>query len=244
MATEEAAPRSSRSFDSGTAMPAPGEVPRRRRAKPSPPSKDEAAGLWCRFVWCYERCYKQESKPRYHALVQAAAEVGGTLVRFKKAHKFDVGFLWRNPLPPYLLLSDWREAKQCLQALAQRPAQLWPVCMVVMADGNPEFDRAIAWAEALPAGSPNVMVAHFAEARAIAVECMASACARRPGAAGQPSVAVPADGAWATAGSSAVGQQAPVEPAGTGILSPLRRGRTAAELADLLRGAMPEHYDD
>mmetsp|Transcript_15812 Transcript_15812/g.47502 ORF Transcript_15812/g.47502 Transcript_15812/m.47502 type:complete len:184 (-) Transcript_15812:97-648(-) len=180
----------------------------------------------CRLVWCHERCHKGlQCEARRQALALAAAEVGIALVCFKTAAKFDAWLLRRGPPPPFALLIGWREAKPCLQALEQHPARSWPVCTVVVAEETPQLERATDWAGALPAGSPRVMVfANFAEATAFALECMASARAGSPASPGRPSAA------------SAV--------PGTEILSALRRGRSPAELADLLRSAMPERYDD
>jgi len=198
-------------------------------------------------VWCHERCHKEESQPKRLSLLQAAVEVGGALVCFKKALKFEVRFLSDEPLPPFLLLTDWREVKLCLQAFERHSPRSWPVCTVVLAEETPQLSRATAWAEALPEGSPRVKVfADLAEARAFAVECLTSAHARRlalPGR-GRLGAAAPAAGTRATAGGPTAEQQALVEPNGTEILSPLRRGWSPAELADLLQSAMPEYYDD
>jgi hypothetical protein len=62
------------------------------------------------IVWCSERCYKAENDERRARLSELAQTAGATLVLLKKAHKF-AAWLAKAQRPPYILLTDWREAK-------------------------------------------------------------------------------------------------------------------------------------
>jgi len=102
------------------------------------------------IVWCSERCYKAENDERREKLTELAQSAGATLVLLKKAHKF-AAWLAKAQRPPYILLTDWREAKPSLQVAAQEPVHNQPVFSLVVCDDEEKaYDRAKQWMEELP----------------------------------------------------------------------------------------------
>lgn len=112
---------------------------------------------WWRLVWCHERCLKQECDVRRQAVSMAAREAGALLICMKKASKF-AAWLASKQRPPLVLLTDWREAKPCLQAASEQPLQNQPAITLVLCDVPAQFERAQAWAHSGPAGSEKVRV--------------------------------------------------------------------------------------
>lgn len=201
-----------------------------------------------RLVWCHERCHKQESVPRRQRLHQTASRGGGAVVCLKKAEKF-AGWIGHGQRSPFVLLTDWREAKPCLQALASQAPECRPVCTVILAEDPKQFDRVSAWLDSLPPSPSPVRV--FKD-ESWALNCIVGVMAPY-GNNGSPTSVARAqqrDLAAMPTGRAPVGippaprHQAFVAPLGTEILSPLRCGRSATELEALLRSAMPESYDD
>lgn len=102
------------------------------------------------IVWCSERCYKAENDERRERLSELAQAAGATLVLLKKAHKF-AAWLAKAQRPPYILLTDWREAKPSLQVAAQEPVHNQPVFSLVVCDDEEKaYERAKQWMEELP----------------------------------------------------------------------------------------------
>jgi len=87
----------------------------------------------------------------------AAREAGALLICMKKASKF-AAWLECKQRPPLVLLTDWREAKPCLQAAADQPVQNQPAITLVLCDVPAQYERAEAWARSCPAGSEKVRV--------------------------------------------------------------------------------------
>mmetsp|Transcript_108310 Transcript_108310/g.316849 ORF Transcript_108310/g.316849 Transcript_108310/m.316849 type:complete len:365 (-) Transcript_108310:379-1473(-) len=212
---------------------------------------DAATGPWWRLVWCHERCHKQESVPRRSLLSQLAAEAGASLVCLKKADKF-AAWAAHAERPPFVLLTDWREAKPCLQALAPQPQHCRPLLTVILADDAKQFERASLWAGSLPESTGSVhvfpdvdMTKHFLQEQMASI-CRQHAAARSSGQGQENSLPMlrrpTADDALAAGSLSP--PPALAEPAGTEILSPLRQRHTVLQLTELLKSAMPEHYDD
>jgi len=111
-----------------------------------------------RLVWCHERCHKREAEPRRRLLAEAAKMAGASLICLKKAGKF-AAWLAKDQRPPYLLLTDWREVKPCMQAAAREHVSNQPVFTVVLCEeSRRHFDRASTWAESLPARADPVHV--------------------------------------------------------------------------------------
>jgi len=101
-------------------------------------------------VWCSERCYKAENDERRERLTELAQSAGATLILLKKAHKF-AAWLAKAQRPPYILLTDWREAKPSLQVAAQEPVHNQPVFSLVVCDDEEKaYERAKQWMDELP----------------------------------------------------------------------------------------------
>lgn len=102
------------------------------------------------IVWCSERCYKAENDERRERLHELAQSAGATLVLHKKAAKL-AAWLAKAQQQPYILLTDWREAKPSLQATAKEPVHNQPVFSLVLCDGDEKaYERAKQWMEELP----------------------------------------------------------------------------------------------
>lgn len=101
-----------------------------------------------RLVWCYEKCHKQECKASREALAQNLRGAGGSLVCLRKAKKF-AAWIGEGEHPPYLLLSDWREIKPCMQALTQPGVHGLPAVIVVFVDQPRLHRRVTQWAETI-----------------------------------------------------------------------------------------------
>jgi len=102
------------------------------------------------IVWCSERCYKAENDERRERLSELAQSAGATLVLHKKAQKL-AAWLAKAQQPPYILLTDWREAKPSLQATAREPVHNQPVFSLVLCDDDEKaYERAKQWMEELP----------------------------------------------------------------------------------------------
>jgi len=102
------------------------------------------------IVWCSERCYKAENDERRKRLAELAQSAGASLVLLKKSQKFAY-WLAKAQRPPYILLTDWREAKPSLQVTAQEPVHNQPVFTLVLCDEDQKaYERAAQWKEDLP----------------------------------------------------------------------------------------------
>jgi len=100
-------------------------------------------------VWCHERCYKQDMALQRKRLDAAARAAGAELLCLKKASKFGQ-WLTTRQRPPYVLLTDWREAKPCLAGVALKAPFNQPCFTVILCEeSKAQFDRAATWAEEL-----------------------------------------------------------------------------------------------
>jgi len=112
---------------------------------------------WWRIVWCHERCHKQENQALCQGLRADAANRGSFLVCLKKAAQF---VLWvrRMRRPPFVLVTDWREAQPCTKCLATLPEVSRPFQIVVLCESQRQLGKASAWAQSLPSESGPVTV--------------------------------------------------------------------------------------
>lgn len=122
------------------------------RRRPLPPAGSDSSKAWWRIVWCHERCHKQENQARCQALRGSVNDTGALLVCLKKAVQFA---LWvkRTSRPPYVLVTDWREAQPCVQALGAATDVSLPFLIVVLCDSPRQYGKASEWAK----GFPNVV---------------------------------------------------------------------------------------
>jgi len=113
---------------------------------------------WWRLIWCYERCYKWENREVREKLRKALEGVGGSLTCLRKASHF-VRWLDQATKPKFVLVTDWREAQPCLQALlAQNPESFaQPVCSIVLCSGR-QLGRATDWSRRVPAEAGPVCI--------------------------------------------------------------------------------------
>jgi len=100
------------------------------------------------LVWCNERSYKQDSKESRDFLEKEAEKLGAQLVCLKKADKLKM-WLQATSSASYLLLTSWREFKPCMQVLSHEGHWKRPVLPVVLCEGPVQFTRAASWVEEL-----------------------------------------------------------------------------------------------
>jgi len=102
------------------------------------------------LAWCHERCHKPATEPLRKAIDQIVSAAGGRLSCLKKAKRFAA---WLSAAPqrqwPFVLLTDWREVKPCLQAMSQMECPR-PLMIVVLLDQPLHLDRVLGWARNLP----------------------------------------------------------------------------------------------
>lgn len=103
--------------------------------------------LW-QLVWCYERSHKPENIEIRRSMQRSVQEDGGSLVCLKKALQFG---LWmdRSNRPGFALLTDWREAQPCMQAISQHTGRNRPMLTIVLCDSQRQCIRATAWSQSL-----------------------------------------------------------------------------------------------
>lgn len=109
------------------------------------------ASPW-QLVWCHERCHKPDSEPIRQALVDVLWRTAGTgsFSSFKKAKAFDD---WRVRVPagePYVLFTDGREVKPCMEAMAMKDPERRPMLIAVLCEQPRQFARIKDWAAELP----------------------------------------------------------------------------------------------
>jgi hypothetical protein len=155
------------------------------------------------LVWCHERCHKQESETRRRAISKAAHDSGAVLICVKKATKF-AAWLADGQRQPCVLLTDWREAKPCLETAALQPPTNRPVATVVLCEQGQQFKRASAWTQTVSrdlglvhvcqdAGSQNTILTELLACllRAAAASAGLSVGEKAPGGVPGPVPAVP-----------------------------------------------------
>jgi len=105
---------------------------------------------WWRLVWCHERIHKQGQIEidRRNGVEDAAAGVGAELLCLKKAKQFEHGSC-RPGTMPYILLTDWREVKPCMEIMQGHKPQKRPVFIVVICEVNRQYARATRWVQNL-----------------------------------------------------------------------------------------------
>jgi hypothetical protein len=125
-------------------------------ASPGAGGSSPGAAAW-HLIWCHERCHKHDCDEKRAVIVNAAEESQASLLCLKKAAKC-AAWLEQAQRPPYALLTDWREVKPCLQAAELHPPRNQPVFTVVLCELPKHYERASAWAQALPARNDPVRI--------------------------------------------------------------------------------------
>lgn len=113
------------------------------------------------LVWCNEQCHKHALESLHQEIFEIVDRENGVLVRLKKAA--GVGrWLSRAPRPDFALLTDWREAKPCMQILDENDDFRRPRMTLVYVHGDKQFKQASRWAAKLPFFSESpVYIIHY-----------------------------------------------------------------------------------
>jgi len=98
------------------------------------------------LVWCHEHCHKEALKPLRSRFSEAAQHAGGKLYCLKKAAGFK---MWSQQAACrfFVLLVDWREAKQCGEFLL-RDSKM-PHSLVVYTQSDKGYTQALRWSTSL-----------------------------------------------------------------------------------------------
>eukprot|EP00931_Biecheleriopsis_adriatica_P099261 TRINITY_DN7365_c0_g2_i1.p1 TRINITY_DN7365_c0_g2~~TRINITY_DN7365_c0_g2_i1.p1 ORF type:complete len:282 (-),score=19.47 TRINITY_DN7365_c0_g2_i1:218-1000(-) len=125
------------------------------------------------LVWCHERCHKPDAAKLRDMLLKVAAEGGGSIVLHKKSNKL-LEWLARHGESRYVLLSDWREAKPCLEGLgcSEGVVKGQPLAFCVYCESMKTYERALEWAQGIPRG----MVQVFGELSGASLKEFLAAC--------------------------------------------------------------------
>ncbi|CAE8606462.1 unnamed protein product, partial [Polarella glacialis] len=70
------------------------------------------------LIWCHERCHKSENEARRDAFQASATLVGAQALLCKKTKQFAQWLESPTGEQRYVLITDWREAQPCMQAIA------------------------------------------------------------------------------------------------------------------------------
>jgi len=95
------------------------------------------------MVWCYEGSHKQASMEHRSALHAIAVRSGGCFHCFRKAKQFHQWYLKQTK--PFILCTDWREAKPCVQAMTKEGWQTRALFTIVVCASEKQKARAQAW---------------------------------------------------------------------------------------------------
>lgn len=111
----------------------------------APPPRGGAA--W-RLIWCCERSYKAEEEALRGEIECCVADFAGGLTCFKKARTF--GSRLSHLAGPYVLVTDGREIKPCMQALATMAPSMRPLFIAVLQPHPKLAARTLTWLDTLP----------------------------------------------------------------------------------------------
>lgn len=107
-------------------------------------------------VWCHERVHKEEYRACRTLLHECLAPSQGQLLCLKKPIKFQEHLqrelsCARSARRPYVLITDWREAKPCMTILefcADNPPELF----AILCQNTKQASRARSWAGTVSKG--------------------------------------------------------------------------------------------
>jgi len=100
------------------------------------------------LVWCCKYCHKDEAHALRLKISNIVEKVGGKLICLKKAARLQQRRAYPGRVS--VLLTDWREAKPCMEHLLSSPVEL-PQLIVVYTASEKQFKVASLWASSLPA---------------------------------------------------------------------------------------------
>jgi len=98
-----------------------------------------------KLVWCYEHCHKEECSSQRRALAAASQKHCASFVPVKKAAKLGY-WIAKQCRAPYVLVTDWRELKPCLDMFKQHDNTNHPSFTVVVCAHPRSFEKASQWA--------------------------------------------------------------------------------------------------
>ncbi|CAK9110744.1 unnamed protein product [Durusdinium trenchii] len=96
------------------------------------------------MIWCHERCYKPERELRAH-LTDVAMNLSAGILCMKKAVKYET-WMKRTKNRFHVLITDWREAKPCMNAVEESLQTDWPEMIIVLCDLPKSHENALQWA--------------------------------------------------------------------------------------------------
>ena len=101
-------------------------------------------------VWCHERCYKSDASPVRSVLTYVLGRHNAELVCQKTACKFK---LWLEGEQDgfYLLISDWRQLKPCMDIFAEESVPQ-PGAVIILCEQAKVYSKAQSWNQARPEG--------------------------------------------------------------------------------------------
>jgi len=108
------------------------------------------------MVWCYEGCHKLTCMEHRSALHAIAGRSGGCFRCFRKAKKFDQWYLKQTK--PFMLCTDWREAKPCIRVMTNRDQHARAFFTVVVCASEKQKARAQSWLSKLTEWRDNVHI--------------------------------------------------------------------------------------
>lgn len=98
------------------------------------------------LVWCHEHCHKQTMMHMRSQLSEAAQDAGGKLYCLKKASGFKI-WAQRAECRFFVLLVDWREARQCGEFLLRDYEMSHS--LVVYTQSDKGYIQALSWSSSL-----------------------------------------------------------------------------------------------
>jgi len=213
-----------------------------------PPGRPVTPAALQHVVWCSERCYQGDEQESLDIIEKESKKLRAELVRCRKGHsKFKAWLDSMEVVAPYMLLTNFREFKPCIQVLSQMEPWKQPVICVVLCEITSQFDRTVAFVEELSTHS-NVWVQAIKKLAflpdiidhlAVRMEDLHMHTMHHMEAVAQQFFCVP---------SVYPCSEVPVEDESPScvdeILSPIRDRRTKAEIMQLLQDAQPDRYDD
>ena len=99
-------------------------------------------------VWCHERSYKSDTSPLRSQLTYMLGRHNAELVCQKTAGKFK---LWLEGEQDgfYLLISDWRQLKPCMDIFAEESVPQ-PAAVVLLCEQAKAYSKAQSWNDSRP----------------------------------------------------------------------------------------------
>lgn len=103
------------------------------------------------LIWCHENCFKQPCADLHKNLNQYVKDNGGSFKCFRKARQFLDWSHSPKATKKYVLLTDWREVKQCVATKDHTCSSVKrPVSTFVHCADDKQRRRVQLWADGLP----------------------------------------------------------------------------------------------